>query len=682
MINMIVYLRPFAILFFAIFLTIHVSFGNNKSGILCSESEKQALLSFKQDLVDPLNALVSWVVEEDCCNWAGIQCHNLTGYVEKINLAREGGSGWSVLKGEVNPSLLNLKHLTHLDLSYNDFGGIKIPSFIGSFANLRYLNLTDAGFAGLIPQQLGNLSSLRDLVLGGPNYSSLKNGFYLHVENLHWLSGLSSLEYLDMSNVNLSKASNHWSLVVNMIQNLSELRLSYCQLGYISSLTYANLTSISVLDIHGNNFYSSIPKWFFNLSTLVHLDMSDCEFRGPIPDGTWSLNSLTSLSFSGNQLNYSIPNWLFGLNSLVSLYLSVNALHGPIPCSFQNMTTLKHLYLSENHFGNLTSIVDLRWDSNSLEGQLPKSMGNLCNLKKITLFENKLSGKISEAFKRLSGCLSNSLVSLSLDRNLFSGQITDEFAEFQKLEELDISRNQLNGSFPENLGCLPNLKVLDVSSNFMKGVVSEVHFANMTNLESLLASENSLILRVTSPDWIPQFLRLGQIKLGSWSLGPQFPIWLKSLTHLWDIDLSNTGISDTIPSWFWNLSSSGFLSLNLSHNQIHGQLPDLLHVGFSTTIYLSSNKFTGPLPRISWKVAELDLSNNSFSGDIAHLICHPTPTTFSGEPNSLTILHLGDNHLSGKIPDCWRKWPLLEVINLDNNCYNKKIANPSVGCLK
>lgn len=120
--------------------------------------------------------LVSWVVEDDCCNWAGIHCHNLTGYVEKINLASAGGR--LVLKGKVNPSLLSLKHLAHLDLSYNDFGGIQIPSFIGSFANLKYLGLAVAGFAGLIPQQLGNLSSLRHLVLRGPNFL-LERRFYL-----------------------------------------------------------------------------------------------------------------------------------------------------------------------------------------------------------------------------------------------------------------------------------------------------------------------------------------------------------------------------------------------------------------------------------------------------------------------------------------------------------------------
>lgn len=123
-------------------------------------------------------------------------------------------------------------------------------------------------------------------------------------------------------------------------------------------------------------------------------------------------------------------------------------------------------------------------------------------------------------------------------------------------------------------------------------------------------------------------------------------MWLRQQKQFWDMDLSDTGISDVIPSWFWNLSTS-FLYLNLSHNQISG---------FSM-IYLSSNKFWGSLPRISANVTELDLFNNSFSRDIANFLCHPI-----GEANSLKILHLGDNLLSGNIPDCWMYWPLLEVV--------------------
>ncbi|XP_062079819.1 receptor-like protein EIX1 [Humulus lupulus] len=93
-------------------------------------------------------------------------------------------------------------------------------------------------------------------------------------------------------------------------------------------------------------------------------------------------------------------------------------------------------------------------------------------------------------------------------------------------------------------------------------------------------------------------------------------------------------------------------------------------------IYLSSNKLDGPLPRISSSITELDLSNNSLSGDISHLLCDQP----NDVPKKLKILHLGDNDLSGNIPDCWMYWSSLEVINLSNNHLTGQIPK-SVGSL-
>ena len=62
--------------------------------------------------------------------------------------------------GKLNPSLLDLKHLNYLDLSFNNFSTSPIPSFLGSMKSLTSLNLSNAGFVGVIPHQLGNLSNL------------------------------------------------------------------------------------------------------------------------------------------------------------------------------------------------------------------------------------------------------------------------------------------------------------------------------------------------------------------------------------------------------------------------------------------------------------------------------------------------------------------------------------------
>ncbi|PQM38070.1 putative LRR receptor-like serine/threonine-protein kinase [Prunus yedoensis var. nudiflora] len=56
----------------------------NNPCIGCSESDMQALLAFRQGLVDDNDRLLSWgreVQNKDCCQWDGVYCSNQTGHV-------------------------------------------------------------------------------------------------------------------------------------------------------------------------------------------------------------------------------------------------------------------------------------------------------------------------------------------------------------------------------------------------------------------------------------------------------------------------------------------------------------------------------------------------------------------------------------------------------------------------
>ncbi|KAJ8623904.1 hypothetical protein MRB53_032434 [Persea americana] len=242
------------------------------NGVVCNATERQALLKFKLAL--KFNFVIygpvfSWE-GDDCCSWLGVGCDSETGHVIKLDLrgAFNDVSG----SGKMDPSLLELKHLSHLDLSSNNFGDKLIPQFFGSFMKLRYLNLSYTSFAGTIPHQLGNISSLHYLDL-----KQFDGDSFLKVDNLQWLSHLSSLEYLDMGSVNLSMAAD-WLQPINMIPSLSVLRLSSCGLRNFPTLPHLNFTSLTILDLSSNAITSKSLDWLSNLPNLESLDLSHNRF--------------------------------------------------------------------------------------------------------------------------------------------------------------------------------------------------------------------------------------------------------------------------------------------------------------------------------------------------------------------------------------------------------------------
>uniref|UniRef100_A0A2N9GTJ8 Leucine-rich repeat-containing N-terminal plant-type domain-containing protein n=1 Tax=Fagus sylvatica TaxID=28930 RepID=A0A2N9GTJ8_FAGSY len=318
----------------------------------------------------------------DCCQWMGVVCHNVTGHVHQLHL-RSFPPIWDefttdddqneaqyeaywrpMFGGKLNPSLLDLKYLNYLDLSYNDFSGTQIPKFLGSMESLRYLNLSNARFKGVIPHQLGNLSNLQYLNLEG--YSS----YDLYVNNLQWLSGLPLLQHLDMSSVNLRKSSD-WLQVTNKLPSLLELRLSDCELPFIPPTPSVNFSSVTTLDLSRNRFENTlILSWIVGLCNLLFLDLSSSFQGGPIPVVLQNMTSLRHLDLSYNYFNHSIPNWLYSFSRLEFLNLRSNNLQGQIPSSMSSLTFLNHLNLSNNNLiGKIPLSTQLQsFDASSFSG--------------------------------------------------------------------------------------------------------------------------------------------------------------------------------------------------------------------------------------------------------------------------------------------------------------------------
>ncbi|THG08829.1 hypothetical protein TEA_024280 [Camellia sinensis var. sinensis] len=605
------------------------------------------------------------------------------------------------------PSFIaSMTQLRYIDLSNTGFVGT-IPHELGNLSSLRSLSLK-THYYGLMNiknlEWLARLSYLEHLDLSGViiakelNWLQVINNLPFLVE-LHLLRceldhfppllsaiNFTSLAVLDLSGNYFSSLIPGW---IFSLGSLVSLHLSDCNfMGQMPEGSW-NLTSLQTLDVsHNYKLDSTLPNSLFSTTnSLVRLSLAHSGFHGPLPTLVPNMTNLSHLDLSSNNLDSTIPSWLYSFSHLEFLDLAYNRLEGGISNEIGNLTSAIFLNLSQNNLegslpnsiGNLVSLHSLDLSYNGLEESLPRSLGNLCNLISIDLSHNKFSG---ELFTLSSKCTAiHALEHMRLDDNQLSGHIPDQIGQFENLSslllsgnllygpipetlgrltslyELSLEENQLNGTLPQSLGHLSKLQQLDVSNNLLHGTVSDVHFTNLANLKEFHASGNRLTLKV-SPDWIPPF-QLLEIELGSWHLGPKFPIWLQSQKNLETIDLSYTGISDEIPTWFWN-SSFSVGRLNLSHNHIHGQIsyiPSNIKRAF-----LSSNNLNGTLPRVSSDLIELDLSKNSFSGEISHLLCDR-----KNEAKYLAVLLLKENFLSGEIPNCWMAWQSMTVIDMGNN---------------
>ncbi|KAK7840240.1 receptor-like protein eix2 [Quercus suber] len=187
----------------------------------------------------------------------------------------------------------------------------------------------------------------------------------------------------------------------------------------------------------------------------------------------------------------------------------------------------------------------------------------------------------------------------------------------KSLEQLFLNDNQLEGGIPKSLGDIctlrNTLRKLYLSSNNLNGQVLDF-FHNLQgcakdSLEGLHLGRN----QIAGFDWFPPF-QLIDLYLRSCKLGPDFPNWIRTQRNLIFLDLSNTGISNTIPTWSWHMPFE-LNYLNLSRNQIKGRLPNASSIFSDLAILdLSSNRFEGPLPVISSNLSSLNLSKNKLSG--------------------------------------------------------------------
>ena len=599
-------------------------------------------------------ASLNWSADTPIADWTGVVLGGTHGRVTELDLGALG------LNGRIPTELGSLANLTQLSLDNNQLTG-EIPPELGGLSNLTYLVLADNGLTGEIPPELGGLSNLTQL----------------------WLSG--------------------------------------------------------------NQLTGEIPPELGGLSNLTYLVLADNGLTGEIPPELGGLSNLTWLFLSGNQLTGEIPPELGGLSNLTHLYLDNNLLTGCVPAGLRDVPNndiarLGLPFCSEHPCVSGGAVVDatntglisdceallaardtlagtaaLNWSADTpitdwngvvlggthgrvteiflvlmgLNGRIPKELGDLSNLTGLVLADNQLTGEIPPEL----GGLSN-LQQLWLNSNELTGEIPPELGRLSNLEVLILGGNLLTGCVPEGLRDVPNNDFVRLGLPFCSehpcvsggAVVDATNTGLISDCEALLAAQDTLAgtaalnWSADTPiaDWTGVVLggthgRVTELDLGALGLNGRIPTELGSLANLQGLWLSGNRLTGGIPTELGNLSNLRWL--NLYGNQLTGEIPpELGGLSNLTWLFLAANGLTGEIPPELGGLSNLTalaLSGNGLTGEI--------PPELGGLSN-LNHLNLADNGLTGEIPPELDGLSNLNHLNLADNGLTGEIP-PELGRL-
>ena len=172
------------------------------------------------------------------------------------------------LEGIIPAAIGNLTGLQYLLLQDNNLLSGTIPSEIWSLTSLVDLQLHNNSFTGRIPRQIGNLTNLEYLNLGanqlsGPIPAEIGNvgfdGTVDHLQNLYlYQNGFTG---------NIPQE-------IGELTELRELLLGANELTGNIPWQLGNLSNLQILNLHDNQLFGSIPLTFSNLTALDTFDVS------------------------------------------------------------------------------------------------------------------------------------------------------------------------------------------------------------------------------------------------------------------------------------------------------------------------------------------------------------------------------------------------------------------------
>ncbi|KAF8019977.1 hypothetical protein BT93_G0614 [Corymbia citriodora subsp. variegata] len=647
---------------------------------LCPPDQRDSLLHFKNSFVLDVNAsdychsyypsspkTKVWNKGVDCCSWDGVTCDNVTGNVIGLDLT----CSWLDEALHSNGSLLLPKLEVLLLRSCNL---TRFPYFLYSLKGLKDLDLSFNMISGEIPEWFWGIShdTLEKLIIS----HNFLNG---SIQQLHW----KRLFYID-----LEKNSFQGQLPIPPPSTSSFYASDNDFTGEIPS-SICQLSSLKVLDLSENNLSGCMPPCFGDITNLVELDLRSNKIQGPLPRSLVKCTNLLVLFLSHNKFSDIFPHWL-KVPRLYTLDLQSNNFHGRINLTASRLSfpALAYLFLSNNNFigwssmedfsNTSLSVIDISNNkfggpillpspvtiyysiaSNHFAGKIPSLICNATKVEMVDLSNNSLTGSLPPCMTNFSTHLSvlnlgtnnlegtipqsfswgNSLMTFDLSQNRFEGKLPQSLEKCEFLEVLNLGDNQIKDTFPGWLGMLLQLQVLILRSNHFKGFLDIPGRIDLfPKLRILDLSNNNF----GGPLPANLFMNLKAMMNGNirQDIFLYTPRSFEKSSYNDTLSITLRGRKERLGR-IWTIVRS----IDLSQNSFKGNIPGIIgHLHFLDGLNLSHNHLTGSIPLTLGNVTyleSLDISSNKLCGGI--------PEVLADLP-FLAYLNLSKNRLAGRIP--------------------------------
>ncbi|KAJ8541964.1 hypothetical protein K7X08_016830 [Anisodus acutangulus] len=284
--------------------------GGDARKTLCIERERQALLEFKQDLIDnSSNNNLDGIIPDSIGS---------SSYIESLQLRNNN------FTGALPTFLKNCRELKILDVGENKLS-VEIPSWIGShLTNLVVLSLRVNRFNGSIPPSLCHLNQVHILDLYKNNLSGEVPRCMNNITSLLRNDSLESSIHFDYASY--GDPYHHGN------KYMGDALVQWKRSGFVYNKT---LGLLKIINFSSNELAGRIPEEIAQLDRVLSLNLSRNNLTGNIIEGIGKMEKLESLDLSENQLTGRIPTSLAQLNFLSVLDLSSNNLLGKISSSTQ-----------------------------------------------------------------------------------------------------------------------------------------------------------------------------------------------------------------------------------------------------------------------------------------------------------------------------------------------------------